>query len=98
MKDTKLLLDDLLAFGGHALESLMNARGEWKGQSQKCKDAVTRKFDLVSREEFDAAFAMLAKSRAMQDELSERLSRIEKHLNMGIIRKSAGAVKKKKPK
>ena len=79
---TKTLLEDMLTLGTGVLSNLAEARHELKAQARQRAGTVARKLDLVSREEFDAAFAMLAKARNVQEELIARLSRIETHLNL----------------
>ena len=51
----------------------------------------------MSRNEFDAAFAMLAKARAMQDELQERLEAIEAKINLSTAVKNKKAPKRHLP-
>ena|ERR1700722_1374593 len=90
------LIDDVMTLGGNLLGNMLGARGELKAQARQRLDRLARRLDLVSREEFDAAFAMLAKARAMQDELSERLSAIEVRLKMPRVKSSAKKRRKKK--
>ncbi len=73
-------LEDLLTLGRDVFGSLMDARHDLKSQAKKRAGSLTRKLDLVTRDEFDAAFAMLAKIRNMQEDLSARLAKIEAHL------------------
>jgi BMFP domain-containing protein YqiC len=80
-KPDNQLLDDLMTLGGNALGTLLGARHEWKAQAKPRLASLARNLGLVSREEFDAAFAMLAKARAFQEELSERLEALEKHMS-----------------
>lgn len=89
MSKSAPLLDDLLTLGGSLFGNLIEARHEIKNQAKTRGDFLKHKLDLVSREEFDAAFAMLSKTRTMQDDLQERLERIETKLNL-----SRGAKKK----
>jgi BMFP domain-containing protein YqiC len=78
----KTFIDDMLTLGSGVLSNLSEARHELKAQAKQRVGSVARDFDLVSRDEFDAAFAMLAKARNMQEELSARLARVEQHLNL----------------
>ena len=91
------LLDDLLTLGGSLFGNLVEARHEVKAQAKSHVESLARKLDLVSREEFDAAFAMLAKARLMQDDLHERLERIEAHLHLSSAVKKKNAVKRSLP-
>jgi BMFP domain-containing protein YqiC len=78
----KSFIEDMLTLGGGMLNNLVEARHEVKAQVKNRAGSLARDLDLVPREEFDAAFAMLAKARTMQEELSDRVSRIENHLNL----------------
>lgn len=82
MRENQTLIEDLIALGGNVFGNLAGARHEMKAQAKERMGSLARHLDLVSREEFDAAFAMLAKARSMQEELAERLDRIETHLNL----------------
>jgi BMFP domain-containing protein YqiC len=89
------LIDDVMTLGGNMLGNLLGARGELKAQARQRMDALARRLDLVSREEFDAAFAMVAKARAMQEELSERLAAIEARLKISHGPKKRNATRRK---
>jgi BMFP domain-containing protein YqiC len=92
------LIEDVMTLGGNLLGNVLGARGEFKAQARQRMDMLARRLDLVSREEFDAAFAMLAKSRVMQDELSERLSVIEAKLGISSRTKKTARKKSKTKK
>jgi BMFP domain-containing protein YqiC len=94
MSKSNLLIDDLLTLGSSLFGNLFEARHELKAQARNRMDDFARRLDLVSREEFDAAFAMLAKARSAQEELRERVERIEAKLNLsraGKKKNAAGA-------
>ena len=93
MSKSAPLIEDLLTLGGSLFGNLVEARHEIKSQAKTHVDSLARKLDLVSREEFDAAFAMLAKARAMQDDLQERIARVEAKLNMSTPVKNKTAAK-----
>jgi BMFP domain-containing protein YqiC len=97
MSKSAPLLDDLLTLGGSLFGNLVEARHELKAQAKERVETLARKLDLVSREEFDAAFAMLSKARALQDDLQERLKRIEAHLHLSSAPKKKKAVKSSLP-
>ena len=94
----KSFVEDMLTLGTGVLSNLSEARHELKAQARQRVGSVARELDLVSREEFDAAFAMLAKARNMQEDLSARLSRIESHLNLSSGKKTAKKMVKIKKK
>jgi BMFP domain-containing protein YqiC len=92
----KTFVEDMLTLGSGVLSNLSEARHELKAQAKQRAGSIARELDLVSRDEFDAAFAMLAKARNMQEDLADRLSLIEAHLNLSSAK--AGAKKKVKDK
>jgi BMFP domain-containing protein YqiC len=96
MSKSAPLIDDLLTLGGSLFGNLVDARHEFKAQAKTHVGDLARKLDLVSREEFDAAFAMLAKARAMQDDLQERIERIEKHLGLSQVKRRQAVPRKKR--
>ena len=89
----KTFLEDIMTLGSGVLSNLAEVRHELKSQARQRAGSVARGLDLVSREEFDAAFAMLAKARDTQEELAKRLEVIETLLNLSSAKK---VVKKKK--
>lgn len=76
------LFEDILSLGGSLLGNLVEARHQIKAQARGGVDTIARRLDLVSRDEFDAAFAMLQKARAAQDEIIDRLEIIEAAMGM----------------
>lgn len=90
------MIEDLLALGSGLLGNLVEARHELKAQAKGRAETLARRLDLVTREEFDAAFAMLAKARGMQDELADRLASIESKLGI-TVKKPVKAARKNLP-
>ncbi len=86
-------LADILSLIGDVLAPFADARHELKAHVKNRAASLARDIDLVEREEFDAAFAILAKARVMQEDLSARVSKIESILNLSSAKKT---VKKKK--
>jgi len=71
-------LSDFLKLGETALSALAGAaRDMQENKGEKC-DFIARKLNLVTREEFDAAFAMIKKARMIQDDLINRIEKMEK--------------------
>jgi BMFP domain-containing protein YqiC len=96
-QENETLLGDLLKLSGNMLGNLLGARHEMKAQSKQHMDQLARHLDLVSRREFDAAFAMLAKARTMQEELAERLTVIETKLKMSSTSEIKSRAKRRLP-
>jgi BMFP domain-containing protein YqiC len=88
MRENQKLIDDVMALGGNLLGNFLGARHEVRAQAGQRVESLVQRFNLVSRSEFDAAFAMLAKARAMQDELLERLEAIEAKLERSLGKRS----------
>ena len=86
MQKNQTLIEDMVTLGGNILGSLLGARHEMKAQAKQRIDNVMRQLDLVTREEFDAAFTMLSKARLLQEELNTRLKLIEDHLKLSSIK------------
>jgi len=82
MRENRKLVEDMVTLSGNVLGNLLGARHEFRAQAKERMAGIAKQLDLVSRNEFDAAFAMLAKARAMQEELAERLTAIEARLNL----------------
>ena len=95
MREGQGLIDDMMTLGGTLLGHLVEARHEVKAQVNHQAENWARKLNLVSREEFDAAFAMLAKARVMQEDLSDRLRVIEAKLGLAAPKPAAKATPKK---
>lgn len=77
MRDSQTLIDDLMTLGSGLLGQLAEARHELKAQAGGRFGKIAERLDLVSREEFDAAFAMLQKARAVQEDIIRRLDALE---------------------
>jgi len=85
-------LADLLKLAETALNVLLGAKKEIGSHLMDKRDALVRKLDLVTREEFDAAFAVLKKQRMVQEEIRKRLEHIEK--KAGLSREQTRVPKK----
>lgn len=77
MRDSQTLIDDLMTLGSGFLSQLAEARHELKAQAGDRFGKLAERLDLVTREEFDAAFAMLQKTRTVQDDILQRLDALE---------------------
>ena len=97
MSKSSPLIDDLLTLGGSLFGNLSEVRREFKTQAKGRAGSLIRNLDLVGRDEFDAAFAILAKARDMQEDLDERLARIEKKLGLSSAAQNKKPVKRPLP-
>jgi BMFP domain-containing protein YqiC len=97
MPENSKLMDDMIALGGNLLGNLLGARHEMKAQAKQRLDSLAKHLDLVSRGEFDTAFAMLAKARSMQEELAERLAVVEAKLNLSSTHEIKSRPKRRLP-
>jgi BMFP domain-containing protein YqiC len=93
----KSIFEDILSIGGELLSHMVDARHELKAHAKGRAGSVARKLDLVGRDEFDAAFAMLAKARDMQEDLAARLSEIESFLNLSSVKNTVKTKKRNLP-
>lgn len=97
MSNTKTSLDDLLSLGGDLLSHLVGAPQDLKSKVKSRIGGVAQRLDLVSREEFDLAFKMLAKARDMQEDLDVRVSRLESFLTQSSGKKTVKTKKRNLP-
>ncbi|MFA4995496.1 MAG: accessory factor UbiK family protein [Bdellovibrionales bacterium] len=91
------LIEDLLTLASDALEHIAGARHELKAHAKSHVERLAGDLDLVNREEFDAAFAMLAKARMKQEDLEKRVFAIESILNLSSGKKTVKTKKTNLP-
>lgn len=84
----KTIVDDLLSLVGTALDRFAEARSSFESRSNDFNDP-THHSDRVSRDEFDAAFAMLANARNEQEDLVARVTRLESALGLNSAKKAS---------
>ena len=77
MQTQNPFLDDLAKVASGALGVAAGMRGEIEARLRDQFEQVLSRFDLVTREEFEAVKAMAAKAREEQEVLADRLSRLE---------------------
>jgi BMFP domain-containing protein YqiC len=80
MQTENRLLDDLARVATGALGALTGVREELEARLREQLDRILGRMNLVRREEFDAVQAMVAKARAAQEALEERVTRLEARL------------------
>jgi len=91
------LIDDMMTLCGSALGGLAEARHELKAQAKGHAENLARRLDLVGREEFEAALAMLSKARSAQEDMSGRLKAIETKLKLSSVAGRPKAMKANLP-
>jgi BMFP domain-containing protein YqiC len=90
MRHEGSLIDDVLKLGESLLAAFLDTRHDLKQEIVDRVEVFATRFDLVRREEFDALHLMLAKTRAEQSALTEKLESFQKA-------KRSAAKKKEKP-
>ena len=77
MQTQNRLLDDLARVASGAIGVATEMRGEVEAQMRAQFERALSRFDLVTREEFDAVRAMAVKAREEQEDLAARLAALE---------------------
>jgi len=75
-KDNKFF-EDMAKLASGAAGSLMDMKHDMDAMFARMTEKWLQKMNFVTREEFDAVAGMLAKSRAEQEEIKERLEKLE---------------------
>ncbi len=94
--DKKKLVEDVMTLGNAIVGNVLGARHEIKAQAKEKIGQLTEKLEMVTRAEFDAAFAMLSKARLFQEELIGRLEKLEKRLDVSSPKKASKQTAKAK--
>jgi BMFP domain-containing protein YqiC len=89
MPSDKRLLDDLARVASGALGALTGVREEVEARLRDQFQRILDRMNLVRREEFEAVQAMVAKARAEQERLAERMAALEAGLAAEPRRKSS---------
>ena len=74
MSGRQRLFDDLAGVAGGAISALAGLREEAEAVVRARVEAAIRRFDLVRRDELDAALALAANARAGQEAAEARLA------------------------
>lgn len=77
MQTQNPFLDDLAKVASGALGVAAGMRAEVEARLRDQFEQVLSRFDLVTREEFEAVKAMAVKAREEQEILAERLAKLE---------------------
>jgi BMFP domain-containing protein YqiC len=100
MQSRSRILDDLARLAGGAAGTLHGVREEIEALVRQRVERLISDFDLVTREEFEAARDMAAKARAEQERLENRIVDLEKRIKTKAGAKAAKPAKsgaRKKP-
>lgn len=77
MQTRNRIFDDAAKLAGGAIGTLEGVRREIEGLVRQQVERILSRFDLVTRDEFDAVKEMAARARAEQEELAQRLETLE---------------------
>ncbi len=80
MQTENRLLDDLARLASGALGTVTGMRDEFESRMRDHFERILGRMNLVRRDEFDAAQAMIAKARAAQEALEARVAALEARL------------------
>jgi BMFP domain-containing protein YqiC len=70
-------MDDLAGMAGGAFSVLAGLRTEAEQMAKSQAEAMVRRFDLVKREELDAAMEVARRAREQAETLAERVAALE---------------------
>jgi len=73
-------MDDLAGMAGGAFSVLAGIRAEAEQMAKSQAEAMVRRFDLVKREELDAAMEVARRAREQAEALEERVGALEHRL------------------
>jgi hypothetical protein len=73
-------MDDLAGMAGGAFSVLAGLRTEAEQMAKSQAEAMVRRFDLVKREELDAAMEVARRAREQAEGLAERVAALEARL------------------
>lgn len=86
MQTENRFFDDFARLAGGAFNALGALKSEVEGQVRQQVEGLFARMKLVTREEFDAAQAMLVKAREEQEALAARVAALEERV--GVAAKS----------
>ena len=81
MQNNNKFLNDMARMASGAASGLMDVKREIEIMVETQLEKLLQKMNLVTKEEFDTAQAMLKKSRNEQEDLKKRLEALESHIN-----------------
>lgn len=95
--DNLKLIDDIAKMATGALGSFSEVRHQVKAMVRQRVDQIITEMDMVTRAEFDRVEAIATRARARQEELEQRLAKLEgKRGTAAKPKKTAKATKRNK--
>jgi len=98
MQTRNRIFDDAAKLAGGAVGTLDGVRREIEGLVRQQVERILSRFDLVTRDEFDAVKEMAARARAEQEELAIRLEVLEASQAKPTVAKNPSTLKTPKSK
>lgn len=92
--DNLKLIDDIAKMATGALGSFSEVRHQVKSMVRQRVDQIITEMDMVTREEFDRVEAIATRARARQEELEQRLAKLEGKRGTAAKPKKAAKAKK----
>tara|TARA_A100001037_G_scaffold282610_1_gene287366 strand:- start:336 stop:632 length:297 start_codon:yes stop_codon:yes gene_type:complete len=92
------VFDDAAKLAGGAVGALDGVRREMESLIRQQVERILSKFDLVTRDEFEAVKEMAARARSEQENISEKLKLLEASQRKSRKGQKAGGLKKPKAK
>ncbi len=83
MQTDSHILDDVARVATGAMGAASGLKGELDAAVRRRLETILARMDLVPRDEFDAVKEMAARARSENEELAERLARLEARLAVG---------------
>lgn len=83
-------VEDMGKLASSVFGNMAGARTEFSAQAKQRLEQLAMRLDLVTRDEFDALQAMIAKARLKQEELDSRLAAVESKLGITVKDKMVG--------
>lgn len=96
-RQTATLIEELLTLGEKALERALKSRKDIKKHASHHLHDIAQKMDLVTRDEFDSAMAMISKARTIQEDLKKRVAALESKMNLSSVSKKVTPKKQSLP-
>ena len=97
MQTRSRVFDDAAKLAGGAVGALDGVRREMESLIRQQVERILSKFDLVTRDEFEAVKEMAARARAEQENIAKKLKSLELKTSQHTPSKGQKAGRKKTP-